>query len=75
MKEKGWAGYPVIAIEHGGKKYLLDGHHRAYAARKASILVQYVLIQADSLPKFGYESIDQVVYAHAEAGPNRIRLF
>ena len=75
MKANGWAGPPVMAVEHEGDKYLLDGHHRTFAARMALIPVQYCLLGVEELRQyFLYDSIDQVIRAHAEAGYNRIRL-
>ncbi len=75
MKSHGWIGQPVIAIEYGGEKYLIDGHHRTYAARKASIPVQYRIISIEELKRdFQYDSIEQVISAYDEAGNNRIRV-
>jgi ParB-like chromosome segregation protein Spo0J len=74
MKAHGWVGEPVTAIEFGRRKYLIDGRHRTYAARKASIPVQYRIISIEELQDFQYDSIEQVIFAHAEAGNNRIRL-
>jgi ParB-like chromosome segregation protein Spo0J len=75
MKQRGWVGPPVTAIEQKGSKYLVDGHHRVFAARKASIAVQYRLISIEELKEdFQYDSIEQVILAHAEARNNRVRL-
>ena len=73
MTQNGWDGPPVFVVEYSAEKYILDGHHRIHAARLAKILVQYRAVGIDDLPTFGYESIKQVIQAHAEAGPNRIR--
>jgi hypothetical protein len=74
MTENGWTGPPIVVLEHATGRYILDGHHRFLAARLAKILVRYSAVGIDDLPKFGYESIEQVIQAHAEARPNRIRL-
>jgi hypothetical protein len=73
MSNVGWVGAPIAAIEHQGEKYILDGHHRCYAARRANIDVHYRLFRLEDLKGFGYDSIDHVVIAHAKAGPNKIR--
>jgi ParB-like chromosome segregation protein Spo0J len=73
MTRKGWSGPPVIVVEYAGDKYVLDGHHRIYAARKAGISVQYRCVNAEQLKDFGFDSVEQVVIAHAEGGYNRIR--
>jgi hypothetical protein len=74
MTESGWNGPPIIAIEIRGKKYILNGHHRVHAARMVGIRVPAHVIAERDLLQYGYSSTDQVVAAHVEAGPNRIRL-
>lgn len=74
MRRDGWTGGPIVVIEYAGSKYILDGHHRCWAARQAQILVHYRTIDVAELPEFRYDSVDRVVIAHAEAGQNRIRL-
>jgi hypothetical protein len=73
MEYVGWDGAPIAVVEHQGEKYILDGHHRCYAARRANISVRYRLIRLEDLKVFGYDSIDQVLIAHAEVGSNKIR--
>jgi hypothetical protein len=68
MKINGWQGAPISVFENNGTKYILDGHHRVAAARIAGIEVQYNLIQASKLSSFGYKSLDDVIWAAAEAG-------
>ncbi|HEX4793255.1 MAG TPA: ParB N-terminal domain-containing protein [Humisphaera sp.] len=70
MIEVGWKGPPIAVVEHAGEKYILNGHHRTYAARKAGINVPYRIAE---LSEFGYNSIEEVLIAHAESGVNRIR--
>jgi len=68
MKANGWQGDPISVFEHNGSKYILDGHHRAAAARAAGIDVPYVSVPATQLQQFGYKSVDAVIWAAAEAG-------
>jgi ParB-like chromosome segregation protein Spo0J len=72
--EVGWKGPPIAVIEYAGEKYILDGHHRTYAARKAGIAVHYRVAELSELSAFGYNLIEEVLIAHAESGVNRIRL-
>nr|WP_268808794.1 ParB N-terminal domain-containing protein [Pseudobacteriovorax antillogorgiicola] len=74
MKANGWQGSPISVIEHKGAKYILDGHHRAAAARRAGVNVPYNKVPESGLSSFGYKSIDDVIQAASEAGPNRLRL-
>jgi ParB-like chromosome segregation protein Spo0J len=74
MMRDGWVGPPISVVECGGDLYVLNGHHRTYAARIAGLSVRYRAVDADELSDFGYRSVEQVVEAHVEAGPNRIRL-
>ncbi|HWE93873.1 MAG TPA: ParB/RepB/Spo0J family partition protein [Tepidisphaeraceae bacterium] len=72
MLENGWAGEPIVVIEYNHERYIIDGHHRTYAARLADIMVKYRAIEAGELSKFGFRSIEEVVTAHVESRPNRI---
>src|ERR1051326_6956444 len=73
MSRIGWSGPPIAVIEYGSDRYILDGHHRVFAARHAQVLVRYRVVRIDALSRFGYHSLEQVIQAHAEAGPNQIR--
>ena len=73
MRAEGWIG-PIVVLEHAGEKYILDGHHRCWAARHAIIDVKHRTIDPGDVDRFGYSTVQEVVIAHAEAGPNRIRL-
>ncbi|MGB0758157.1 MAG: ParB N-terminal domain-containing protein [Rubripirellula sp.] len=35
----GWQGKPIEVIEHNGYRYVVNGHHRLEAARRAGIEV------------------------------------
>lgn len=74
MKAYGWLGPPIAVAEIGGERYILNGHHRTFAARMTGIAVRFRVVEVADLAHFGYRSVEQVIEAHAEAGPNRIRL-
>jgi len=67
MKLNGWRGDPIAIFEHGGQKYILDGHHRVAAARQAGIEVPYRSILESDLPKFNYKDLADVLRAASEA--------
>jgi ParB-like chromosome segregation protein Spo0J len=74
MASKGWIGDPIFVVEINFEKYVIDGHHRVFAARILKLPVRYSVISNEILISYAYSSTDSVVNAHAEAGPNRIRL-
>ena len=73
MSSKGWQGAPIVVLEHGGAKYILDGHHRVQAAMRAGIDIPYRAAQPNEVPSFGYKSVDDVVAAASWAGPVKLR--
>jgi ParB-like chromosome segregation protein Spo0J len=73
MRTGGWQGGPIKVVEHNGKRYVIDGHHRVEAARRAGIDVQYEIASPSEMAMRGYKSIDDVIRAASEAGPNRLR--
>jgi ParB-like chromosome segregation protein Spo0J len=73
MRTGGWQGEPIKVVENNGKRYIIDGHHRVEAARRAGIDVQYKIASPAEMAERGFDSIDEVIRAAAEAGPNRLR--
>ena len=74
MKQNGWQGDPAVVFEHKGTKYLIDGHHRTAAARRAGVDVQYKTIPESDLSKFGYKNIEAVIDASSSVRPDKLRL-
>ncbi len=75
MKARGWAGPPIEAVEIDSVKYIINGHHRVFAAKKVNVAVQYRIISFEELMSYQYASFEEVIIASAQAGFNRIRLF
>ncbi|HZF50865.1 MAG TPA: ParB/RepB/Spo0J family partition protein [Polyangiaceae bacterium] len=73
MRTDGWQGDPIKVVEYNGKRYIIDGHHRVEAARRAGIDVPYEIASPAEMAGRGYKSIDEVIRAAADAGPNRLR--
>ncbi len=61
-------GGPIDVVEINSEKYIINGHHRVFAARMAKIAVPYRIIPSDPA------TTDWVIIANAEAGTHRIRL-
>ena len=73
MRKNGWTFDPVLVVEHNGQRYVIDGHHRIEAARRAGIEVPYKIATPDEMARYNYKTIDEVLHAAAAAGPNRLR--
>ena len=73
MRKDGWIFEPILVVEHNGQRYVIDGHHRLEAARRAGLEVQYKIATPEEMAKKGYDTIDDVIHAASEARPNRLR--
>jgi hypothetical protein len=72
MKENGWQGDSISVAKIGDDLYILDGHHRVAAAKRAGIDVPYrVVSDVEIGAKYPGGAAD-IVTAWAEAGPDRI---
>ncbi|OAR25051.1 hypothetical protein A8W25_28725 [Streptomyces sp. ERV7] len=68
MTRDGWVGGPIEVYEHLGRRYVINGHHRLAAAKKAGIDVQYRSLTLDEVKAYKYKSADEVVWASIEVG-------
>ena len=58
VKADGKIKEPIKYVEHNGKRYIVDGHHRVSAAKEAGL--KKVPIEKVKLPYKGYKSIDDL---------------
>ncbi|XVV15800.1 polymorphic toxin-type HINT domain-containing protein [Actinoplanes sp. CA-131856] len=72
MKENGWVGAPIDVFEQNGNLYILNGHHRTAAAKRAGINVKYRLVPESELGEHNYRDAHEVVSAAVEVGADRI---
>ncbi|GHV58762.1 hypothetical protein FACS1894182_11770 [Bacteroidia bacterium] len=63
---------PIKVFEYNGNKYVLDGHHRLAAAKKANIDVKYVLIPESQISQYNYKSIEEIISASTEVARDKI---
>ncbi|MEU9038059.1 polymorphic toxin-type HINT domain-containing protein [Streptomyces sp. NPDC048352] len=68
MTRDGWVGEPIEVFEHLNRRYVINGHHRVAAAKKAGIDVQYRSLTLDEIKAYKYKSADEVVWASIEVG-------
>ncbi len=68
MSRDGWVGEPIEVLEHLNRRYVINGHHRVSAAKKAGIDVQYRSLTLDEVKAYKYKSADEVVWASVEVG-------
>ncbi|MFE2284229.1 polymorphic toxin-type HINT domain-containing protein [Streptomyces sp. NPDC059443] len=72
MKEGGWQGGPIKVAQHNDELYILDGHHRVAAAKRAGIDVPYQVVPEEELIARYSGGIDDVITAWAEVGPDKL---
>ncbi|MFE7838443.1 polymorphic toxin-type HINT domain-containing protein [Streptomyces sp. NPDC057474] len=68
MSQDGWVGEPIEVFEAFNRKYIINGHHRVAAAKRAGIDVQYRVISLEELKSYTYKNVDEVVWAAVEVG-------
>ncbi|WP_369244489.1 ParB N-terminal domain-containing protein [Streptomyces sp. R41] len=64
----GWQGDPIEVFEQNNRKYVINGHHRVAAAKKAGIDVQYRSISLEEVKAYGYRDADHVTWSAVEVG-------
>ena len=52
---------PIKYVEHNGKKYIVDGHHRLRAARNLNL--EKIPVEKVNLPYKSYHTIDDLFWA------------
>ena len=63
---------PIDVIEYNEQRYIIDGHHRASAARRTHTLVTIRLIDNIENHHTSFSSIKDVVSSSKTAGPDRL---
>lgn len=61
VKADGAINESISFVEHNGSKFIVDGHHRFFAAQKLGI--QNVPVQQVQLPFRGYQTTSDLILA------------
>ncbi|MDI3398693.1 RHS repeat-associated core domain-containing protein, partial [Pseudomonas sp. V88_4] len=73
MRKAGYDNeFPIDVAEHNGNLYILDGHHRAAAARQTSTDVTITLVTNIKEHKGILNSIEEVLESAANVGHDRL---
>ena len=72
MRESGYRGPPIDVVESNGKYYIIDGHHRAAAARRTGTPVDIRVVDDITNHPSGFRSIEEVVTDAQLEGRDRI---
>ncbi|MEY9212455.1 ParB N-terminal domain-containing protein [Thermobifida halotolerans] len=70
MRNGRWQGGPISVVENDGRRFIVDGHHRTAAAKRAGIDVPYKIVD---LPHKGYSGMDDVMESWSVCGNDRLR--
>jgi large repetitive protein len=67
------AGEPIETFEINGQRYVINGHHRVAAAKKAGIDVNYRDLSLDELrAEYDFDGPEEVIAAWSEVAPDRL---
>ncbi|WP_411970448.1 ParB N-terminal domain-containing protein [Saccharothrix longispora] len=72
MWKNGWQGAPIDVFEYGNVKYVVDGHHRLVAAKRAEVNVPFNRVTVEGLPSRGCRTVDDIISANVEVGSYRL---
>jgi uncharacterized ParB-like nuclease family protein len=72
MRQSGYNGPPIDVVEHNGQYYIIDGHHRAAAARRTSTAVDIRVVDDVANHPSSYKSVEEVVRDAQLLGPDRL---
>ena len=64
--------WPIDVLEHNGNRYIVDGHHRASAARQTHTKVSIVLIKDIESHHSIFNNIDEVRESADNVGFDRL---
>lgn len=73
MRKDGFVGEGIDVVEHNGQKFIIDGHHRAAAARRTGTGVKINVIDDIAGHNSSFNNIDDVLDSAKNVGFDRLR--
>ena len=73
MRQNGYVGDGIDVVEVNSQRYIVDGHHRAAAARRTGTSVKVNVVDDIASHPSGYNSVDDVVRSADSVGRDRLR--
>jgi len=73
MRKDGFVGDPIDVVQHKGQQFILDGHHRAAAARRTGTKVDVNVISDVAGHKSNFNSVKDVVKSAGSVGTDSIK--
>lgn len=63
---------PIEVFESGGRKYVLNGHHRLEAATRLGKDIEYIKVDIDRVKSYGYKDAEDLMQHSSSAPRNRL---
>jgi len=73
MRQEGFVGNGIDVVEGNGQQFIIDGHHRAAAARRTGTQVEINIVDDIERHPSSFNSIDEVIESADSVGPDRLR--
>ncbi|MFS1523915.1 RHS repeat-associated core domain-containing protein [Microbulbifer sp. 2304DJ12-6] len=73
MRNDGFVGNGIDVVEYNGQRFIIDGHHRAAAARRTGTKVNVNVVDDIANHPSSFNSIDDVLKSADSVGPDRLR--
>lgn len=73
MRKDGFVGEPIDVVQHNGKNFIIDGHHRAAAARRTGAQVDINVVDDIAGHRSNFNNLGDVLKSAETVGPDRLR--
>jgi len=73
MRNEGFIGNGIDVVDNNGQLIIIDGHHRAAAARRTNTRVNVNIVTDIKNHPSSFNNIDEVIKAAETVGPDHIK--